>query len=56
VADVRAAYGAHIAREEGELIPLAARAFDAAILAAIGHEMAARRGIDPTAPARLPRL
>jgi len=55
VADVRAAYAAHIAREEGELIPLAARAFDAAILAAIGHEMAARRGIDPTAPARLPR-
>ena len=52
VAAVRAAYAAHIAREEGELIPLAARAFDAAILAAIGHEMAARRGIDPAAPAR----
>jgi hemerythrin-like domain-containing protein len=52
VADVRAAYAAHIAREEGELIPLAARTFDAAMLAAIGGEMAARRGVDPAAPAR----
>jgi hemerythrin-like domain-containing protein len=52
VADVRAAYAAHIAREEGELIPLAARTFDARTLAAIGEEMAARRGIDPAAPAR----
>ena len=34
VAGVRAAYAAHIAREEGELIPLAARTFDAAALAA----------------------
>jgi hemerythrin-like domain-containing protein len=50
-ADVRTAYAAHIAREEGELIPLAARTFDAASLAAIGNEMAARRGVDPTAPA-----
>ena len=56
VADVCAAYAAHIAREESELIPLAARTFDAAILAAIGSEMAARRGIDPTAPPRLLRL
>jgi hemerythrin-like domain-containing protein len=55
VADLCAAYAAHIAREEGELIPLAARTFDAAILAVIGNEMAARRGIDPKAPARLPR-
>jgi hemerythrin-like domain-containing protein len=54
VADIRAAYVAHIAREEGELIPLAARIFDAETLAAIGHEMAARRGIDPTAPGRGP--
>jgi hemerythrin-like domain-containing protein len=64
VADVRAAYAAHIAREEDELIPLAARTFDAAILAAIGQEMAARRGVaaavpvrgtaDPAAPARRP--
>ena len=56
VADIRATYAAHIAREEGELIPLAARTFDAAILAVIGNEMAVRRGIDPAAPARLPRL
>lgn len=53
-ADVRTAYAAHIAREEGELIPLAARTFDAASLAAIGNEMAARRGVDPKAPARRP--
>ena len=52
VAALRAAYAAHIAREEGELIPLAARTFDAGTLAAIGTEMAARRGIDPAAPAR----
>jgi hemerythrin-like domain-containing protein len=51
VADVRAAYSAHIAREEDELIPLAARTFDAATLAEIGREMAARRGVDPAASA-----
>ena len=39
MADIRAAYAAHIAREEGELIPLAARIFDAETLAAIGHEV-----------------
>jgi hemerythrin-like domain-containing protein len=52
VTDVRGAYAAHIAREEAELIPLAAAIFDAAMLAAIGDEMAARRGIDPAPPAR----
>ncbi len=52
VAEVRADYTAHIAREERELIPLAARFFDAAILTAIGTEMAARRGIDTTVLAR----
>jgi hemerythrin-like domain-containing protein len=52
VADVRGVYAAHIAREENELIPLAARTFDAAMLAAIGNEMAARRGVDPAPPAR----
>jgi hemerythrin-like domain-containing protein len=41
---VRAAYETHIAREEGELIPLAAQALDADALAEIGSEMAARRG------------
>jgi len=50
VADIRAAYAAHIAREENALFPLAAAAFDAATLAEIGSEMAARRGIDPGAP------
>ena len=43
VATIRRAYDAHIAREEGELIPLAASTFDAQTLAAIGREMAARR-------------
>jgi len=51
VADVRAAYDAHIAKEESALIPLAAKAFDAAKLLDIGREMAARRGIDPVVPA-----
>jgi hemerythrin-like domain-containing protein len=49
---VRAAYDAHIAREESELIPLAARTFDGATLHAIGREMAARRGVDPVPPPR----
>ncbi|MEP7183216.1 MAG: hemerythrin domain-containing protein [Betaproteobacteria bacterium] len=52
VAAVRAAYDAHIDKEETELIPLAAEVFDAATLKAIGEEMAARRGVDPRAPAR----
>jgi hemerythrin-like domain-containing protein len=53
VATVRAAYDAHIAKEEGALLPLARQAFDAATLATIGKEMAARRGIDPAiAPRR----
>ncbi len=45
VATVRRAYEAHIAREEGELIPLAAATFDAETLAAIGREMAERRNV-----------
>jgi hemerythrin-like domain-containing protein len=45
VADVTAAYLAHIAREEAELLPLAARTFDSATLVAIGREMAQRRGV-----------
>jgi hemerythrin-like domain-containing protein len=52
VAVVRGAYDQHIALEESELIPLAARTFDAETLAAIGREMAARRGVDPAAPFR----
>ena len=43
VAELRAAYAAHIAREEGELIPFAARALDAEAMREIGEEMAARR-------------
>lgn len=54
VAAVRAAYDAHIAKEESALIPLAAQAFDAATLAAIGREMAARRSVVPGAPKRAP--
>jgi hemerythrin-like domain-containing protein len=47
VADVRAAYTAHIAKEESDLIPLAAHTLGSAALAEIGSEMAARRGVDP---------
>jgi hemerythrin-like domain-containing protein len=46
VAFVTAAYEAHIAREERDLIPLAAQTFDAATIAEIGKEMALRRGLD----------
>ncbi len=45
VAAVRRAYDAHIAREENELLPLAAATFDAEVLAAIGREMAQRRNV-----------
>jgi hemerythrin-like domain-containing protein len=41
---MRRAYESHIAREENDLIPLAASTFDAQTLAAIGREMAGRRG------------
>lgn len=47
VDEFRTAYDRHLAREEGELIPLAARLLDPSALAAIGREMAARRGVDP---------
>lgn len=40
-----AAYAAHIAREEGELLPRAEQVLAAKDLAAIGAEMAARRDI-----------
>jgi len=45
VAEIVTAYEGHIAREESELIPLAARTFDAATIAAIGREMAQRRSV-----------
>lgn len=51
VQDARNAYEAHIEREEGEFIPLAAAALDAATLRTIGEEMAARRGVDPKSAA-----
>jgi pyridoxamine 5'-phosphate oxidase len=50
VREIRDAYAAHIAREEGELFPLAATIFDAPVLAEIGREMAERRGIEPGMP------
>lgn len=43
------AYAAHIAREEGALLPRAAEALSADDLAAIGGEMAARRDVAPAA-------
>ncbi len=49
VAELCDAYAAHIAREEGELLPRAAEALSAADLAAIGAEMTARRDIAPAA-------
>lgn len=45
VAEIRAAYEAHIAKEESALLPAAA-ALDTATLAEVGREMAARRGVD----------
>lgn len=42
---LRARYAAHIAREEEELFPAAARLLSEAELSAVGEEMAARRGV-----------
>ena len=50
VGEIRAAYTTHIAREESELLPLAAATFDALALAEIGSEMAARRSIEAGTP------
>ncbi len=49
VAELCAAYAAHIAREEGELLPRAAEVLSPADVAAIGSEMAARRDVTPAA-------
>jgi len=43
-----AAYRQHLAREEAELLPMAARLIDAATLQRIGQAMAARRGLATT--------
>ena len=48
VLDVTAAYEAHIEIEEAELIPLAQDVLAPDEIAAIGREMAMRRGIAPT--------
>jgi hemerythrin-like domain-containing protein len=45
VREVRAAYEAHIAVENGTLIPMCAEALTPTELAEIGGEMAARRGV-----------
>jgi hemerythrin-like domain-containing protein len=50
VAEITLAYETHIAQEETEFLPLATRAFDPAAIAAIGREMAERRGVDPASP------
>lgn len=56
VAEVRAAYAAHIAKEEQVLLPAIAATLDGPTLAEVSREMAARRGIDVprTQTGRLP--
>jgi hemerythrin-like domain-containing protein len=46
IAAFAAAYRKHIAREEGELLPMASRLLDSAQLERIGRAMRLRRGID----------
>ena len=50
VATLREAYLSHMAKEEGELIPLVAKALDPATLGRIGREMADRRGASAGRP------
>jgi hemerythrin-like domain-containing protein len=47
LAQLAALYQRHIAIEDGELFPLARRVLLPSTLAALGREMALRRGIDP---------
>ncbi len=47
LADLAAMYREHIAVEDGDLFPLARRVLSPAAIAAIGREMALRRGLDP---------
>lgn len=49
ITEFAACYRAHIAREEGELLPMAGRLLDAAQLERIGRAMRLRRGIDDAA-------
>jgi hemerythrin-like domain-containing protein len=45
-------YASHIAIEDNEIFPLAAKVLDAEILKDVGREMAGRRGQDFTSPLR----
>jgi hemerythrin-like domain-containing protein len=51
VAELRHAYDVHLAREEGELIPLAGELLTPSALTEMGREMAARRGTGTTTSA-----
>ncbi len=46
--ELRAIYEHHIAIEDHDVFPLAGRTLDAPAIAALGREMAARRGLQPT--------
>lgn len=57
ITELRAIYTAHIDAEDSGVIPLAAEVLDAAALAEVGREMAARRGIShpPSMTPPMPR-
>jgi hemerythrin-like domain-containing protein len=46
--ELQAIYERHIAIEDHDVFPLAGRTLDTATVAALGREMAARRGLKPT--------
>lgn len=48
--ELRAIYERHITIEDHDVFPLAGRALDAPAVAALGREMAARRGLSPSDP------
>lgn len=48
-------YREHIALEDDVIFPLAGRALDGESLAAVGREMAERRGLDPVTPSPIGR-
>jgi hypothetical protein len=47
LAEVQAIYTRHIAIEDHDIFPLAGRVLDTATIAALGREMATRRGLKP---------
>ncbi|HSV13167.1 MAG TPA: hemerythrin domain-containing protein [Tepidisphaeraceae bacterium] len=53
--DLRDTYAGHIALEDSELFPLAARVLKDADLKAVGAEMAQRRGLDANGPMSRPK-